>query len=267
RLRSLHEKLGEVRRAMCTVEPAAQAVAREERPVDQGLVGFDAAYGAEIRVAAAELDLEMLDEGRPVVDDRDQQLTVNLRDVELARVALLREETHDHLVDRLVGDEGIDLVEDARVTISRTEGILERTRAHFGQRADEVRFEDVLLDRRRVVQRRVQCDQAVLRRREVADDRKARLTACDARLKAAAGRIALLTPVEAEIRRADDRAPGLELAASALPDDIVRHTGRDAGVPEVVAARQLAFETERELERHRLVVAAARPAEIAPQEV
>src|SRR5690606_10432526 len=83
-LRSHREQLGQVRRAVRAIEPAAQAIAREERPVDQRLPRIDAADRAVVRIAAAELDLEMLDEGGTVADDRNQQLAVDLRDVELA---------------------------------------------------------------------------------------------------------------------------------------------------------------------------------------
>src|SRR5690606_17178470 len=91
--------------------------------------------------------------------------------------------------------------------------------------------------------------------------------AADTGLEAAAGRVTLLAPVVAEVRRADHRAPRLELAAAALPDDVVRHARGDGRIPQVVAARELALEADRELERVRLVVAAARPSERAAHEV
>src|SRR5690606_28298513 len=102
------------------------------------------------------------------------------------------------------------------------ERVLKRTRLHLRQRADEVRLENVLLDGRRVVQRRGQRRDAVVGRGEAPHDRKARRAAADTGLEAAAGRVTLLAPVVAEVRRADHRAPRLELAAAALPDDVVR---------------------------------------------
>src|SRR6185503_16010844 len=98
-LRALQEQLAEIRRAERAVVAAADPIARCDAPVDQRLVGVEIGHllHAPIRDAAAELDAEMFDSRRTVVDDRDQQLAVDLVDVERARARFGREQARDRI--------------------------------------------------------------------------------------------------------------------------------------------------------------------------
>src|SRR5690606_35975630 len=106
-LRAAEIELAKVRRTHRTVETAAQPVPRRERPIDERLVRVDLVdvRHAPIREASAELDVEMMDALRAVRHDRNQQLSVNFLDVELAAAERLREHACDALGDRRVANE------------------------------------------------------------------------------------------------------------------------------------------------------------------
>src|SRR5690606_19700761 len=179
------------RRAVRSIEAAAQPVSRRARPIDELLEGFDRADGAEVRHAAAELDVEVLDTARPAPHDRNQELAVDLPDVELAGAVLRREQADYGLDERFVDREAVRLVRKRVLSIRRTERVLERTRTHLRERAGQVAFDDRLLDLRRVVQLRRHHLDAVVGRHEVAHDGQPGLARRESRLESRALRIAL----------------------------------------------------------------------------
>src|SRR5690606_30111171 len=88
-----------------------------------------------------------------------------------------------------------------------------------------------------------------------------------ARLKSGALRVTLLVEPDSEVRGLDQRSPCLKPGIAAEVDDILRLPMRGRHVPEVVAARELAFESHRELEGRGIVARGAGPSDGVADEI
>src|SRR5690606_37614521 len=155
------EHLRDVRRASRNLPAAAETQRIDDTPVDQGLVGAYAALVLVVRVAIAELELQMLD--APLAShERQQYLAVDLVDRGLALRAACRElqGVIEHAFLRL---QRIDDVDVRVVPVMKADGEAGLPRRQLRQAALQVRLEELLIHFGLVVHLDVDGLEAVLR--------------------------------------------------------------------------------------------------------